>query len=148
MPAEGESLSMEKVVLRWGGLAGMLGGIIFIFSIVVLVGLAPPPATTTALVMSYPDHRAAITLGDALYVAAVILWVPLFLALFRALRGTSLAPGLFGSGLAIMGLVSHSVGSLPLLAFSRISDFYRAACLTPLALATLGLFWQATPVLV
>src|SRR5437667_9666386 len=96
MPAEGESLSMEKIVLRWGGVAGMLGGVIFIFSIVVLVGLAPPPATTTAFVMSYPDRRAAITLGDALYVAAGTLWVPLFLALFRGLRRTRLAPGLFG----------------------------------------------------
>lgn len=144
MPAEGESLIMEKIVLRWGGLAGMLGGIIFIFSIVVLVGLAPPPATTTALVMSYPDHRAAITLGDALYVAAVILWVPLFLALFRALRGTSLAPGLFGSGLAIMGLVSDSVGALPPVAFSRISDLYHAPGATPVDQATLVLLWQAT----
>src|SRR5207247_8815805 len=144
MPAEGESLIMEKIVLRWGGLAGMLGGIIFIFSIVVLVGLAPPPATTTALVMSYSDHRAASTLGDALYVADVILWVPLFLALFRALRGTSLAHGLFGSGLAIMGLVSDSVGALPPVAFSRISDFYHAPGATPVDQATLVLLWQAT----
>src|SRR5881296_846680 len=109
MAAEGESLSMEKIVLRWGGLAGMLGGIIFIFRIVVLVGLAPQPATTTALVMSYSDHRAALTLGDALYVAAVILWVPRFPALFRALRGTSLARGLCRSSLALRGLGSDSV---------------------------------------
>ncbi len=122
----------------------MLGGIIFIFSIIILVGLAPPPATTTALVTSYPDQRAAITLGEALYLAAVILWVPLFLSLYRALRGTSLAPALFGSGLALVGLVSYAIGALPVVAFSRISDLYHAPGATPVGQATLVMLWQAT----
>src|SRR2546427_185099 len=32
----------DKSVLRWGGLAGMLGGIVFIFVPVILFGFVPP----------------------------------------------------------------------------------------------------------
>jgi len=39
----GYSMSKEKRVLRWGGLAVMLGGILFIFTIVILVGFVPAP---------------------------------------------------------------------------------------------------------
>ncbi|MEE9173113.1 MAG: hypothetical protein V3U41_09470 [candidate division NC10 bacterium] len=44
-------------------------------------------------------------MGNSPYLVALILEVTLFLALYRALRGTSLAPALFGSVLGILGLV-------------------------------------------
>lgn len=56
------------------------------------IGVRSPPATTAALVMSYPDHIAAITMGNTFYLVAVILWVPLFLALYRTLRGRAPPP--------------------------------------------------------
>ena len=43
-----------------------------------------------------------------------------------------------------MGLVSDSVGALPPVAFSRISDLYHAPGATPVDQATLVLLWQAT----
>jgi hypothetical protein len=132
----------EKSVLRWAGLAGMLAGIFFIFTIGMLLGFASPPATTAALVRSYPDHIAAITLGNTFYLFAVILYVPLFLALYRALRGSSIGPALFGSGLSLVGIVVFAAGAEPTVALAPLSDLYHASGATPADQATLVLLWQ------
>lgn len=135
----------EKSVLRWGGLAGMLGGIIFSFTIVILVGFVPPaPADPAGLVMRFPDVRAAVAVGESLYLMSVILLVTLFLALYRALRATSIAPAFFGSGLSLLGLAVLAAGALPIVAFATISNLYHAPGATPAQQATLVLLWQAT----
>jgi hypothetical protein len=144
-PAAGEYMGEEKSLLRWGGLAGMLGGLIFILIAVILVGFAPlDPADPEGSVMRFPDVRAAVALGESLYLVSVILWVTLFLALYRTLRGTSLAPALFGSGLGLLGLVVFAAGALPHVAFAPISDLYHAPGATPGEKATLVLVWQGT----
>ena len=50
---------------------------------------------------SFPDIRAARTVEDSLYLVVLILWIAHFLALYRALRGTSLAPSLLGASWAL-----------------------------------------------
>ena len=68
----------------------------------------------------------------------------LFLALYRALRRTSLAPALFGSVLGILGLTVLMVGTLPHVAHAPLSDLYHASGATSVDQATLALLWQAT----
>ena len=98
-------MSEEKSLLRWGGLAGMLAGIVFILVPITLFRFVPSaPADPAGLVMRFPDVRAAIAVGNGLDFVVNILWVALILALYRALRGTSLAPALFGSVLFVLGL--------------------------------------------
>ena len=136
-----QKLAQEKSVLQWGGLAGVLGGIILIlvFGIVgVFAGMGPVD------VMRFPDIRPALIVGDSLYLAVLILWVPHFLALYRALRETSLAPALFGSVLAILGLVVLAAESLHQPWQKPISDLYHAPGATLEAQATLVLLWQVT----
>jgi hypothetical protein len=104
----------EKSVLRWGGLAGMLGGILLILTWVVI--LAGPvgmedPADLAGWVTRFPDIRIARVVENGIYLVALILEVMLFLALYRALRRTSLAPALLGSVLGILGLVSMVVST-------------------------------------
>jgi hypothetical protein len=94
MTNESKRAEQERSILRWGGLAGMVGGL-------------------------------------------------LFLALYRALRRTSLAPTLFGSALGILGLVVIMVGALPHVAQAPLSDLYHAPGATPADQATLALLWQA-----
>src|SRR5215212_5903962 len=78
----------EKTVLRWGGLAGILGGLIFILVfVVVIVFVGAEPAEPEGEVMRFPDIRAARTVEDSLYLVVLILWVAHFLALYRGLRG-------------------------------------------------------------
>jgi hypothetical protein len=94
--------------------------------------------------MRFPDVKTALKVGDSLYLVVLILWVIHFLALYRALRETSLTPALFGSVLGILGLVVLAVDSLHGPWQTRISDLYHAPGATPEAQATLVLLWQAT----
>ncbi len=142
-----QMMEQEKSVLRWGGLAGMLGGILHILTWVVL--LAGPvgmeePADLEGWVMRFPDIRAARIVENGIYLVALILEVTLFLALYRALRRTSLAPALFGSVLGIVGLTVLMVSTIPHVAHAPLSDLYHAPGATPVDQATLALLWQAT----
>ena len=139
------AMDEEKSVLRWGGLAGILGGIIFILVfVIVIVFVGLDPAEPEGAVMRFPDIRAARTVENSLYLVVLILWVAHFLALYRALRRTSLAPALFGSVLGILGLGVLAAGALPHVAPAPISDLYHAPGATPEDQATLVLLWQAT----
>ena len=136
-----QKMAQEKSVLQWGGLAGILGSItlIVVFVIVgVFAGLGPVD------VMRFPDIRTALIVGDSLYLVVLILWVIHFLALYRALRETSLAPALFGSVLGILGLVVLAAESLHQPWQKPISDLYHAPGATLEAQATLVLLWQVT----
>ncbi len=141
-----QKMDDEKSVLRWGGLAGMLGGILSITTFVVV--LAGPvgiedPADLAGWVTRFPDIRAARTVENGLMLVALVLGVALFLALYRALRGTSLAPALFGSVLGIVGLTVFMAAGLPHVAHAPLSDLYLAPGATPVDQATLALLWQA-----
>jgi len=142
-----QKMEQEKSVLRWGGLAGILGGILFILTWVVVV--AGPvgmddPADLAGWVTRFPDIRAARIVENGLYLVALILEVTLFLALYRALRRTSLAPALFGSVVGIVGLVAMVVSTTPHVAHATISDLYHAPGATPADQATLALLYQAS----
>jgi hypothetical protein len=131
-------MSKEKSVLRWGGLAGILGSIMSILFIAILVGFVQGVVTVTR----FPDVRVADTVGEIIYLVAVVFLVPLFLALYRALRGSSPAPALFGAGLSLLGLVMYATGAMPFVALARLSDLYHAAGATSVDQATLALLWQ------
>jgi magnesium-transporting ATPase (P-type) len=141
-----QKMEQEKSVLRWGGLAGLLGGILHILTFVVVlagpVGLEEP-ADLEEWVIRFPDIRAARIVENGLYLVALILGVILFLALYRALQRTNLAPALFGSVLGILGLVVLAAGALPHVATAPLSDLYHASGATPEEQATLALMWQA-----
>jgi hypothetical protein len=135
----------ERNVLRWGGLAGILGGIIFILVFVIVIAfVGPDPAEPEGLVKRFPDIRAARTVENSLYLVVLTLWVANFLALYRALRRRGLAPSLFGSVLGIVGLAVLAAGALPHIATAPISDRYHAQGATSQDRATLVLLWQAT----
>jgi hypothetical protein len=140
-----KAMDEEKSVLRWGGLAGILGGIIFIVVFVVVIAfVGADPAEAEGEVLRFPEIRAARTVEDGLYLVVLVLWVTHFLALYRALRGMSLAPALFGSVLGIVGLGVLAAGALPHVASIPISDLYHAPGGSPQEHATLVLMWQAT----
>ena len=96
------------------------------------------------LIERFPEMRVGRTVENGLFLAVVILWVPHFLALYRALWRESLAPALFGSVLGIIGLAviaaqnAHHYATLPL------SNLYHAPGTTPEEQATLVFLWQAT----
>lgn len=132
-------------LLRWGGLAGVLGGIVLIvvFAIVaVFVGAdALDPGGSLE---RFPEVRAARTVENSLYLLALVLWMVHFLALYRALRDTNAVAALFGSALGIVGLGVLAAGALPHVATLPISDLYHAPGATPEDQAALDFVWHAS----
>ncbi|MDM8526921.1 hypothetical protein QUF58_01810 [Anaerolineales bacterium HSG24] len=140
-----QQIEQEKSVLQWGGLAGILGGILFIIVFAVVFGfVGEEPVELEEWVMRFPDVRAARTVENGLYLLVFIFWIPHFLALYRALKETRLAPALFGSVLGILGLTVLAAGSLIHVATDPLSDIYHASGATPADQAALALMWQAT----
>ena len=138
-------IEQEKSVVRWGGLAGILGGILLILSMVVVVFFVPAePPTFSELVARFPDVRIIRVMENILYLLGLVLGIPLILALFLSLRKTSLAPALFGSALSIVGLTGMIVSATPHVAHSPLSEIYHAPGTTLEVQETLGLIWQAT----
>jgi hypothetical protein len=138
-----------RSVLRWGGLAGVLGAILFL----VVFGIVGTFVGTTAgtpeeLVARFPDIRTARIVENGLYLGVMALWAIHIAALCEALRGQHPAAALFGRVLATFGLIVLAVGALPHIATTPISDLYHApgatseqqATLVQLFLATQGIF--------
>jgi len=141
---EKKSTDQEKSVLRWGGLAGMVGGVVSIFVPVVLAVFVPlAPAGPAGLVSRFPDARTAIAVGNGIDFVATILLTVLIIAVSWALRRTSVAPALFGGILSLLGLGVFFVESSTQVAFDPISNLYHAAGATANQ-STFGLVWQAT----
>ena len=138
-----QMIEQEKSVLRWGGLAGMLGVVFFlvaIFAAMILVRDDPP--TLAESVTRFPDVKMARIVENLSYLMGLVLQVPLFLALYWALRKTSLAPALFGSALGILGLGALVVSTTPHVAHARLADLYNAPGVTPADQAAIALMWQ------
>lgn len=142
-----QEMEQEKSILRWGGLAGLLGGLLHILTFVVVaagpVGMEEP-TELEEWVIRFPDILTARIVENGLYMVALILGITLFLALFRALRTKSLAPAYFGTVLGVLGMVVLLAGALPHVATAPLSDIYHASGTTPGEQATLALMWQAT----
>jgi hypothetical protein len=137
---ESQQLEQERRVLRWGGLTGMIGSIVFIIVfVIVFVFIGSDPNEP----MGFPEIQVARTFEDGLYLAVFVLWIPHFLALYRALRAESLAPALFGSVLGIVGIVVLAAGALPHIVTLRVSELFHAQGTTAGEQAALELMWKA-----
>ncbi len=139
-----QEVEQERSVLRWGGLAGMLGSVLMVVTFFIVGVFVGTDYSAAYLIERFPEMRAARTVENGLFLVVVILWVLHFLALYRALWRESLAPALFGSVLGILGLVVLAAEALPHVAQAPISDLYHAPGTTPEDQATLVFLWQAT----
>ncbi len=138
-------MEQEKSVLRWGGLAGILGGVLFILVMIVVGVLIPSdPPDLAEWAARFPNIHVIRVVENGIYLVALILEIPLFIAMFWALRKTSLAPALFGSVLGIVGLIAMVVSATPHVAHAPLSDLYHSPGVTLEAQAALALMWQAT----
>ena len=91
-------------------------------------GTCGPACYVDAALSGFPSVKAAIVVENVTYFAAIILFVIFFLGLYRALGvGLSLAPAMFGMGMAFLGLAMEFVGALPSIAFSHLSEVYQAS---------------------
>jgi len=141
-----ESISEQRSFLRLGGLAGILGGVFFILTIVTLISFGPSttPTTPAALVMNFPNVRTGLAVGNFFYFLVSVSLVGLALGMYRALRMKSPAPALFGTFLFLLGVGVTFVETTTQVAFDPISNLYHAPGATAADQHTLSLIWQAT----
>ena len=128
---------MNQQQYRWSGLAGIAGGLLFIF-VFIFVGVVVGGDTSIA---TFREIRAGRTVENALYLAVLLLWLAPNLALGRALRETSPATATYASVVGIVGLGILAAGTLPHAAGVAISDLYHAPGADQ---AALGAAWQVT----
>ena len=121
--SDSQRVEQERGVLSWGGLGGMAGSILLVIVFAIVAVFVGSDANEP---MGFPGIRVARTIEDGLYLLVMILWIPLFLALYRALRHERLAPSLFGSALGIIGLVMLAAGALPHITTLAVSDLAHA----------------------
>lgn len=137
--------SQEKTVQKWGGLAGILGGIVFLFVPIVLFGFVPPaPSDPSAVVARFPTISIPLTIGNNINFIADLLYLALVVALFRTLRGTSLAPALFGTVMSLLGLGVLFTETQTQAAFAPLSDLYHQTSTTQAQQQIIGYVWQGT----
>ena len=142
---QSQMLEQDKSVLRWGGLAGILGSIIMILVMVfVAVAIGEGPDDLKEVVARFPDIHILRVIENGVYLVGLLLEILLFLALFYALRKASLAPALFGSVLGIVGLVSMAISATPHVAHYPLSELFHATGTTPEAQEAIAIMWQAT----
>ncbi len=135
----------DKSVLRWGGLTSIGGGLLFIL-VFAWVGIfaGPDPAGLAGPITKFPEIKAVRTVENGLYLGVVVLWVPIYVTMYRRLQKTRPAPAAFGSALGTLGLGVLAAGAIPHAATSRLSDLYHAAGATAQDQAMLVLVWQGT----
>lgn len=141
-----EREAQERSILRWGGVAGIVGAVVFLVSIVYQVAFVGTNTTAAGAgpVMRFPGVQTQIIVGQTLFLLGVLLFVPLFIALTWSLRTSSLAPALFGGLLSFLGLAVLAVESEPNVAMAQISAQYHAAGATAAQQANAVQLWQAT----
>ncbi len=118
----------HKSVLRLGGIGGLLAGVLFVLGLAIDLSSRPPFVSFEQSLERFPEWIVAHIVGFGLLLAAVILATALLLALYRALRGTTLALALYGGVLGVLGLImfaflfAHDITVLP-----AVSDLYADA---------------------
>lgn len=145
-PEGAARLEGERSLLRWGGLAGLAGGVIMIATIlyqVVVLG-TQTTAAGDGPIIRFPSVQTQIAVGQSLFLVGTILLVGVIVTLSRNLRGSSLSGALFGGTTSLLGLAVLAVEGEPNVAMAQISAQYHAAGATAAQQASAVVAWQAT----
>ena len=135
----------DKRFLQWGGIAGLLAGILLILGIVVGAVLAGPAVPPEEQIIQYPERGAGLRAFASILFVVVLLGIVFLLALYRALRRSNPALALFGSVLGVLGLTFAALsGANTLVTYPFLSGLYHAPGATPEEQATLVLLWRYT----
>ncbi|MBC6450556.1 hypothetical protein [Actinokineospora xionganensis] len=133
----------DKSVPRWAGLTSIGGGLLLLVVFAWVIAFAgADPAGPAGPINKFPEIKTVRIVENGFYLAVLLLWIPLYLALCRGLART--APALIGGALGLLGLGVLAVGAIPHAATSRLADLYHAPGATAADQATLALIWQGT----
>ncbi|MCP4180783.1 MAG: hypothetical protein GY756_23735 [bacterium] len=137
-----QQIEQEKNIKRWGGLCGIIGGILFLIVFAfVIIFILPEPSVLKDRVIRFPDIKNLRVIENLVYLTALLMIIPLITALYQTLKKLKPALALLGFVFIIIGLASMIISSTPHVAHSKISALLQASITKDLE--TITLIWQA-----
>lgn len=139
---------MDRSVLRVGGWAGILAGVLVLVALIVSVALAPPttfPPDFEQNLVDFLANPTPQTVGQDLAIISLLLILPFLAAIYRTLREPSRTLARIGLGSSVLATVLLIVGFAGLLEASRsFSALYDGAAIAdrPVVVAAFAVVWQ------
>lgn len=118
-------------LLRWGGWAGLGGGLALIASFVVVSAGGLPDASDVETLIDFENIEAGRIAEHFLYLGSLMLFALHVFVLHRVLRPAHQAAALFGTVFAAFGLAIMAASSLLHVSTAPLADLYNAPDATP-----------------
>ena len=122
----GSERSPDRQLSRWGGVAGLAGGILMVGAAVTVGVLGLPDASDVETLRDFADIESGRIAEHFLYLGALMLFALHCLVLYRFLKKDHPAAALFGTATAEFGLAIMAASSLLHVATSPLADLYTA----------------------
>ncbi|OPY33129.1 MAG: hypothetical protein A4E32_00803 [Methanomassiliicoccales archaeon PtaU1.Bin124] len=132
----------QKSIVRIGGVAGLLAGFSFILAAIALLGGSVSNGPNE-LVQNFPQVSTSMAIGDGLYLITVLSLFILVIALYHELRRQNSFLAMVGGGIGSIGLSALAIGSMPHVAYSKISEIFHSPTTTSEEQTSLVHMWQA-----
>ncbi len=135
-------LTPERQLSRWGGVAGVGGGILMLVTFVVVGALGLPDASDPETLRDFADIESGRIAEHFLYLGALVLFALHILVLHRLLTKAHPPAALFGTAIAQFGLAIMAASSLLHVSTSPLSDLYTASDAPPEDLRSIEYAWH------
>ncbi len=132
----------DRRLLRWGGGAGLAGGIALLASFAVVTVLALPDASDVETLTDFADIESGRIAEHFLYLGALMLFALHVFVLDRALRSVHQPAALFGTVFAGFGLVIMAASSMLHLSTAPLAELYTDPAATPEELQAIEYAWH------
>jgi hypothetical protein len=132
----------DRQLCRWGGAAGVAGGILMIGAGVVVGSLGLPDASDVETLTDFANIESGRIAEHFLYLGAVMLIALHVLVLHRLLSRAHPPAALFGAAIAEFGFAIMAASSLLHVATSPLADLYTAPDTPPEDLQSIEYAWH------
>ena len=132
----------DQQLWRWGGAAGLAGGILLIGSGVAVGALGLPDASDVETLTDFADIESGRIAEHFLYLGALVLFALHVLVLQRLLQTAHRAAALFGAAVAEFGLLIMAASSLLHVSTSPLADLYNDPGTSPEDLRSIEYAWH------
>ena len=132
----------DRQLSRWGGVAGLAGGILMLGAALVVGILGLPDASDPETLTDFANIESGRIAEHFLYLGALMLFAMHVFVLYQLLTTAHGAAALFGTVAAAFGLVIMAASSLLHVATSPLADLYTAPDTPPEDLAAIEYAWH------
>ena len=132
----------DRQLARWGGVAGLAGGLALLASFVVVGALGLPDASDVETLTDFADIESGRIAEHLLYLGSLMLFALHVFVLHRVLRPVHQAAALFGTVFAAFGLAIMAASSLLHVSTAPLADLYTDPEAAPEDLRAIEYAWH------